>query len=364
MKIGLDLDECGCEFWEPWREWAGLPSLPVSSWHAYRDHGMSDEEFVDSLNAAAASGLFLDAKPIPGFIEAVRRFKAAGHSIHFFTARPLTPTVASHTLEWLDRHGVPYDSVCIGWDKTVASVDVFLDDKVQTVDKLRAAGIRAYVLDRGREDQAGHPFLVSSWKAFVNVVQRGSSLIVGLSGYANTGKDTAADLLVERHGFTKLAFADALRNTLERLDPYVPYRSKPDRPMYYVRLSGVVRSIGWEAAEDEDEIRLLLQRHGDALLDEFGKSLLADRLFADLPPGNFVIAGVRRLHEAVAVAEHGGFMVRIERPGYGPVNTHSTETELDNFPFDSVVHNDTSIEHFGGEIGVLAEEFAGRRVAA
>jgi hypothetical protein len=36
--------------------------------------------------------------------------------------------------------------------------------------------------------------------------------IIALTGLAGTGKDTAADILVTHCGFTKLAFADALRN--------------------------------------------------------------------------------------------------------------------------------------------------------
>lgn len=36
-------------------------------------------------------------------------------------------------------------------------------------------------------------------------------IIIGLAGPAGSGKDTVADLLVAHHGYTKLAFADALR---------------------------------------------------------------------------------------------------------------------------------------------------------
>jgi hypothetical protein len=39
------------------------------------------------------------------------------------------------------------------------------------------------------------------------------AVIVALCGYKHSGKDTAADVLVEEYGFQKLAFADPLRES-------------------------------------------------------------------------------------------------------------------------------------------------------
>ena len=46
-------------------------------------------------------------------------------------------------------------------------------------------------------------------------------MIVGLSGYARSGKDTIADYLVENHGFIKLSFATPMRQALYNLDPEI-----------------------------------------------------------------------------------------------------------------------------------------------
>ena len=46
-------------------------------------------------------------------------------------------------------------------------------------------------------------------------------IVIGLTGAAGSGKDTAADYLVERYGFKKMAFADALKAMLDTLNPYV-----------------------------------------------------------------------------------------------------------------------------------------------
>ncbi|UFJ42456.1 HAD hydrolase family protein [Brevibacillus humidisoli] len=72
--------------------------------------------------------------PVPGAVEAVKRLKQAGHEIVIHTARNMktqrgkvTDVIASVgqvTLDWLDRHGVPYDEVVFG--KPYG--DVYIDD--------------------------------------------------------------------------------------------------------------------------------------------------------------------------------------------------------------------------------------------
>ena len=46
-------------------------------------------------------------------------------------------------------------------------------------------------------------------------------MIVGFSGYARCGKDTAADHLVEHYGFEHRGFADKLREALYALNPII-----------------------------------------------------------------------------------------------------------------------------------------------
>ena len=46
-------------------------------------------------------------------------------------------------------------------------------------------------------------------------------MIIGLSGYAQSGKDTVAKVLIEEYGFTRIAFADKIREFLYDLNPQV-----------------------------------------------------------------------------------------------------------------------------------------------
>ncbi|HEX9089795.1 MAG TPA: hypothetical protein VF867_20045 [Arthrobacter sp.] len=48
-------------------------------------------------------------------------------------------------------------------------------------------------------------------------------IVIGLSGNISAGKDTVADILVRDHGFTKMSFADPVKEMLRDLDPIVGY---------------------------------------------------------------------------------------------------------------------------------------------
>jgi dephospho-CoA kinase len=46
-------------------------------------------------------------------------------------------------------------------------------------------------------------------------------MIIGLSGYSRSGKDEVAKILVEDYGFTRIAFADKIRELLYEMNPIV-----------------------------------------------------------------------------------------------------------------------------------------------
>lgn len=46
-------------------------------------------------------------------------------------------------------------------------------------------------------------------------------IVLGLTGAAGAGKDTVAEYLAEEHGFTRLAFADDLKDMLNTLNPVI-----------------------------------------------------------------------------------------------------------------------------------------------
>jgi len=177
-------------------------------------------------------------------------------------------------------------------------------------------------------------------------------MLLGISGYAQAGKDTIADRLCDVHGFRRVAFADLLRRCAEALDPIVGI--DPDgSPVTYKE---TLEYNGYEASKHLfPEFRGILQRLGT----EVGRKLLGDNIWVDatlasLEPGiDYVVTDARFANEAQAILKEGGLMVRVKREGTGPVNDHLSETALDDWDFDHIIINDGTIEDLNDKIDRL-----------
>ncbi|WJN63315.1 deoxynucleoside monophosphate kinase [Streptomyces phage phiScoe54] len=174
------------------------------------------------------------------------------------------------------------------------------------------------------------------------------TLLIGLSGYAGSGKDEAAKTLVAG-GWRRDAFADRLRDFLYELNPLIPGHVGAGN----LRLANVVDAYGWDAAKRTfPEIRQLLQRCGtEAGRKVLGSNVWVDALMKDFDADNeaLVVTDVRFENEANRIRRAGGVVVRIERPGVGP-NTapdgsiHLSDIALDGYTFDSVIVNNGTVE--------------------
>jgi hypothetical protein len=195
------------------------------------------------------------------------------------------------------------------------------------------------------------------------------TLVVALCGYAQAGKDTVGNILVEQHGFERLAFADALRDMLYALNPDTWVRWPEDGGVtspvpWPVEL--IVDRHGWEWAKANTGVRELLQRLGT----EAGRNILGDSIWVDTclakikPGGRYVITDCRFPNEADAVRNLGGQVVRVTRPGCGPVNGHPSETALDDYRFDAEILNDGTFDYLERMVRLNVRGASGAAVPA
>lgn len=180
-------------------------------------------------------------------------------------------------------------------------------------------------------------------------------MIISLSGYATSGKDTVADILVEHRGFVKYAWADTLRLAAAALDPIVWVGMDGE----YLRYNQAIESLGYnEAKASYREVRQILQRIGT----EVGRDLIDEnvwvhatlrRIGREQPVGgNVVIADTRFPNEADAVRSLGADnrVVRVARTHVGPQSDHPSEISLDDYDFDFEILNSSDIDDLTSKV--------------
>jgi hypothetical protein len=176
-------------------------------------------------------------------------------------------------------------------------------------------------------------------------------MIIGLSGYAQSGKDTVAELLCLNYGFKRISFALPMRDAIYTLNPYVEGGN---------RIVDLVDEYGWDVAKANPEVRRLLQVFGT----EVGRSLFGETFWIDQAfkraeeYERVVFSDVRFPNEATAIQQRGGDVWRINRHNHAPVNGHKSEHAMDMFMFKHVLYNDGTIDDLADEVFMLAKELS------
>lgn len=184
-------------------------------------------------------------------------------------------------------------------------------------------------------------------------------MLIAVSGYARSGKDSIANILVDEHGFRRIAFADVMRDMLLAIDPIV-YQVHPqkkrglrERPEQNTRVSQLVAYKGWDYAKTEyPEIRRLLQTLGtDAGRRYLGENVWVDAAMRHVNAGDDVVfSDCRFTNEASATKARGGFVWRVNRPGVDAVNAHESERGLDTWRFDATIPNGGTLDQLAHRV--------------
>ena len=156
-------------------------------------------------------------------------------------------------------------------------------------------------------------------------------MIIGLIGYAQSGKDTVAEIITTKYPFTRKAFADKIRDFLYDLN--------------FDGMQFVIDSIGWERAKKLPSVRQSLQNLGVSARNHLGEDIWVSAVLKSLEPNkNYIITDVRFLNEVEAIKSVGGVLWRVHRPGVGPVNDHISELELKDYETDETLVNEGTLE--------------------
>lgn len=189
-------------------------------------------------------------------------------------------------------------------------------------------------------------------------------IVVGVSGYAGAGKDAVADILVRDYGFTKMAFATALKEKAEILDPILGFHQEQcceecEQEIEEVRLSTL---LAYGLTQDEikrdfmygPELRRVWQYVGTDLfradVEDYWVNQAAKALLQSTAE-RVVFTDVRFENEAEFIYDlrDGGHrdsssVWRIARPDQHPTDVHVSEQMIGLLGEEVTILNDGSLE--------------------
>jgi hypothetical protein len=165
-------------------------------------------------------------------------------------------------------------------------------------------------------------------------------MLIGLLGYAGSGKDTAASALENNRGWPvgwrRVAFADPLRELALRIDPTIPVEGSKlpngvilNSGMTSGSLSEILSGDSWENSKRKiPAVREFLQKLGTACRETFGKDCWVDiaRKSIEDSVESVVVTDCRFPNEFEMIKNMGGHLVRVSRPGCRAVNGHVSES--------------------------------------
>lgn len=191
--------------------------------------------------------------------------------------------------------------------------------------------------------------------------------IIGLSGYAKSGKDTVASMI-------KIADVDHLldrrmdlKERLDSIDPYINKRTKWVVKKFAGKLKEVATVLtGIKDWEDQDIKESIIPKWGMSRREFMQKlgteairtglhqnawviSLMSEYKFGD----HWIVTDVRFPNEAQAIKDNKGYIIRINKPGLRGVNNHVSETALDDWDFDLVIENKGDLNDLYQQVSTL-----------
>lgn len=172
-------------------------------------------------------------------------------------------------------------------------------------------------------------------------------MIIGFTGPAGSGKDTAADHLVAHHGFTKVSWAGPLKAALAAMG----FPEPNDRALKEVTIPGF--PFSWRQA-------------AQALGTEWGRTLdpdiwvkLVGRLVSDNPEASWVVSDVRFENEAAMIRSLGGVVIHLHgrRADLGGAEAHASEKGVKASLTDWNIENAGSdLQQFKQTVSILCDD--------
>jgi hypothetical protein len=182
--------------------------------------------------------------------------------------------------------------------------------------------------------------------------------IIGLTGFAGSGKDTVAEMLLDQYTGYSRAFADPLRRAASEIFG-LTMEQMTDRALKETPVEQ------WNKTPRE-----ILQLMGtECMRNTFGpdvwvkraeKELLILRELANKEPTEpdlLIWTDVRFAEEADWINKHGGVIVQVNRKDVGPVNDHVSDHGLESYFIDFFLPNNGNLKQLREKVNRYSKDW-------
>ena len=235
-------------------------------------------------------------------------------------------------------------------------------------------------------------------------------MIIGINGYAGSGKDTVGTIIQYLQADTDLPLKGVLKKTAHH-EWWLEERSGWEIKKWAGKLKDIaslLTGIPVKNFEDQEfktsllgpewgtvtdiplnsvpvfadiqfnkliSVREFLQKLGtDAIRDSLHTNAWVNALMADYTPTqvqwsdgpiggykdgpmpNWIITDTRFPNEAQAIKDKGGIVIRVDRPGVKPINDHPSEVGLDSWDFDYKIANVSDLKALSLTVRMILEK--------
>jgi hypothetical protein len=175
-------------------------------------------------------------------------------------------------------------------------------------------------------------------------------MIIGITGKKFNGKDTISDYIVCKYKFTKIAYAEPLKEVCRNLFNFTDeqlYGNKKEEldPFWNITPRQAFQYIG------TDMIRNNMEGLVKGVNNNFWVKCLEKRILDLISRGvtNIIVSDIRFENEAALIKKFNGYVIKVIR-NISNNDNHSSEVEIDNIQEDILIENKGTLEKLYSKI--------------
>jgi len=174
--------------------------------------------------------------------------------------------------------------------------------------------------------------------------------VIAICGENRSGKDVLANYIAHKYGYTRLAFAQPLKNIVKIIFDFNDIQVGIDD----INCNGTEKDTidaRW-GISPRHALQFfgteIFQNNIQQLIPNINKDFFANTLMNKIKENNtYVISDIRFLHEYEKLKSHDLTIIRVIRPNdFSNTDNHVSEQEFKKIPFDIEIVNDSTIDNY------------------